>query len=192
MMFFVSACLSVGAFIIDRKEGFWNKSLLAGVSTLEILLSHVIIHIVFVLVQVVEYLILIALIYQESNHGNYFMLAILLSLLGLSGLFFGLMLSCICTEYKHAILVMFGISQPMTVLIGMLWPLEGMPTFLRYFAYTMPFTLPSISLKNVIIKEYSVVHSSVITGYCVATIWTVSEIYLCIKILKTKKYSRNS
>lgn len=39
-----------------------------------------------------------------------------------------------------------GAFYPMIVLCGLLWPLEGMPQFLRDFALLLPFTIPTISV----------------------------------------------
>lgn len=75
---------------------------------------------------------------------------------------------------------------------GMFWPLEGMPTILKYISYCMPFTLPAISVRNIMAKGYSFFEPSVLTGFGVVLIWTVAGIYLGIKTLKLRKYSRNS
>lgn len=74
----------------------------------------------------------------------------------------------------------------------MFWPLEGMPAILRYVSYLMPFTLPSISVRNVMAKGYSFLEPSVLTGFGVVTIWTVLGVFLGLKTLQTKKYSRNT
>lgn len=191
-MFFITATLTVGVFIQDRREGFWNRTLLAGVTTYEMLLAHVMIHSVLVAIQIFEYVVLITMIFDGADHGSHYTVVLILLLLGLAGMFYGFLLSCICADFMQAVMAMFGISQPMIALAGMLWPLEGMPTALRYFSYTMPFTLPSISLKNIVMKGYSILHPTVLIGLIIAGIWTVAGIYLGIRVLRTKKYSRNT
>lgn len=39
-----------------------------------------------------------------------------------------------------------GAFYPMIVLCGLLWPIEGMPQYLRDFALLLPFTVPTISV----------------------------------------------
>lgn len=192
MLFYIAAGLTVAVFIHDRKEGFWNRTLLAGVSTVEMMIAHISVHSIVILIQLLEVIVLVALIFDTENHGSYFTVVLILALLGLSGMFFGLLLSCICADFMQANLVMTGISQPMIVLAGMFWPLEGMPAILKYISYTMPFTLPAVSMTNIMAKGYSIFHPSVMKGLGVVGIWTVAGVYLGLKALKLRKYSRNT
>lgn len=74
----------------------------------------------------------------------------------------------------------------------MFWPLEGMPAILRYISYLMPFTLPSISVRNIMAKGYSFFDESVLIGIGVVLIWTVAGVLLGLKALQLRKYSRNT
>lgn len=210
MIFYIAAGVTVAIFIHDRKEGFWNRTLLAGVNSAEMMLAHIMIHTVILLIQVFEVIVLVGLVFQSENHGSFFIVTLMFALLGWSGIFFGLLLSCLCDNFMVANLVMTGVSQPMIVLagelkfhnyfyldnksltLGMFWPLEGMPAILRYFSYLMPFTLPSISVRNVMAKGYSFFEPSVLLGFGVVTAWTAMGVFLGLKTLERKKYSRNT
>lgn len=74
----------------------------------------------------------------------------------------------------------------------MFWPLEGMPAILRYVSYMMPFTLPSISVRNIMAKGYSFFDESVLIGFAVVGIWTFAGVFLGLKALQMRKYSRNT
>lgn len=75
---------------------------------------------------------------------------------------------------------------------GMFWPLQGMPMFLQYVSYCMPFTLPSIAVRNIMMKGYSFFHPSVLIGASIVTGWAFFAVFLGLQGLKRKKYSRNT
>lgn len=153
--------MTVAAFIYERKEGFWNRTLLAGVSTKELFIAHLIVFVTILLIQLVEVVALLILVFDAGHHGGFITVAILIALLGCSGIFFGLWWSCICTTFMEANILMTGISQPMIVVSSMFWPLEGMPWGVRMFSYMTPTTLPSVSVRHIIEKGYSITHPSV-------------------------------
>jgi ABC-type multidrug transport system permease subunit len=74
----------------------------------------------------------------------------------------------------------------------MFWPLEGMPLALRYFANTLPFTLPAEAVRNIMAKGHHFTDSSVLIGFGVVLAWTAAGIVLGLKALQMKKYSRNT
>lgn len=119
MVFYIAAGLTVAVFIYDRKQGFWNRTLLAGVQTSELMLAHIMIQSGILAIQLIEVIVLVSFVFNTpENHGSFFVVILILALLGWSGMFFGLLLSCICTDFMQANLVMTGMSQPMIVLAG--------------------------------------------------------------------------
>jgi ABC-type multidrug transport system permease subunit len=73
------------------------------------------------------------------------------------------------------------------LILGIFWPLEGMPEYLQYIAYLLPFTLPSRSVRNILAKGWSISDPTVIAGYGITTIWIVVLLILCLIGLKIKK-----
>lgn len=182
----------MAAFIYERKEGFWNRTLLAGVTTKELMIAQLIVFIIILAIQLIEVVSLLLLIFDTGNHGSYFTVALMIALLGCSGIFFGLWCSCVCTEFIEANLLLTGISQPMIVVSSMFWPLEGMPYGIRMLSYLTPATLPSISVRNIIEKGYSITHPTVLLGFLVLIVWVLVAAFLGFRTLEKKKYSRNS
>lgn len=118
MLFYLSAGLTVAVFIHDRKEGFWNRTLLAGVSAAEMMVAQICIFSIVMFVQLLEVTILVGLVFDTATQGSFTIVILILALLGFAGMFFGLMMSCVCTDFMQANLLMTGISQPMIVLAG--------------------------------------------------------------------------
>lgn len=211
MMFYIAAGLTVAIFIADRKEGFWNRTLLAGVTLKELMLVHILTHSIVLLLQLLETIFLIAFVFGAENKGSNIAVLFLLMMLAYAGMFFGMLLSVECNDLREANFVLTGIATPMVVLagklfyclptskylclylfLGMFWPLEGMPWFLQYVSLCMPFTLPSISVRNIMFKGYSFFHPSVLIGAAIVTAWAVFAVLLGLKGLHRKKYSRNT
>lgn len=118
MMFYIAAGLTVAIFIADRKEGFWNRTLLAGVTLKELMLVHVLTHSVVLIIQLVETIILIAFVFGAENKGSNVAVIFLLMMLAYSGMFFGILLSVECNDLREANFVLTGIATPMVVLAG--------------------------------------------------------------------------
>ena len=119
MLFYMAAGLTVVVFIQDRKEGFWNRTLLAGVTAAEMMVSQISINCLVMFVQLLEVVVLVGLVFETESRGSFYIVVLIFALLGFAGMFFGLLLSCLCTGYMQANLLMTGISQPMIVLAGM-------------------------------------------------------------------------
>lgn len=81
----------------------------------------------------------------------------------------------------------FIILLKFKIFLGIFWPLEGMPTYLQYVAFLLPFTLPSVAVRDILSKGWTFAHSSVIAGYGITTIWIVVLLTLCLIGLKIKK-----
>jgi ABC-type multidrug transport system permease subunit len=192
MTFFVACALSVAGILAERKEGFWNRTLLAGVSTLELMSSHTIISVTILLIQLVEIMTLLTLVFNTHNQGSFFAILLMMGLLGCGGLFFGILVSCVCSTFMQANLLVTGISQPMTVLSGMFWPVEGMPVFLRVLSFATPTTYAGISLRNIIEKGYTISHPSVYNGYLILISWMIVCIIIGLFTLEKRKFSRNT
>lgn len=118
MMFYIAAGLTVAIFIADRKEGFWNRTLLAGVTLRELMLVHVLTHSVVLIIQLVETILLIAFVFGAENKGSNATVIFLLMMLAYAGMFFGILLSVECSDLRDANFVLTGIATPMVVFAG--------------------------------------------------------------------------
>lgn len=108
MMFYIAAGLTVAIFIADRKEGFWNRTLLAGVTLKEMMLVHVLTHSVVLVLQLVETIFLIFVVFGAENKGSHVAVIFLLMMLAYSGMFFGILLSVECNDLREANFVLTG------------------------------------------------------------------------------------
>lgn len=80
-----------------------------------------------------------------------------------------------------------GITFPLIFLSGYFWPLEGMPTYLRYFAYITPATYSVESLNNIVFKGWSISHFEVYKGFLTSSGFTLFFTILSILCIKYEK-----
>lgn len=187
MIFFLATLITSTIFITDRLEGIWNRTLVAGILPGEMLLAHIICQTVVMLIQCVEIVCLATFIFGTENNGDNLTVILLLFLLGFSGMLYGLFISIFCDSHTMANFMATGSFYPMIILCGIFWPLEGMPDYLQYTSYVLPFTLPSIAVRNILSKGYTIATYSVISGYGITIVWIVVLLILCLIGLKIKK-----
>ncbi|KAJ2941532.1 hypothetical protein O0L34_g14584 [Tuta absoluta] len=187
IIFFLPAIVTSNLMIADRLEGVWERSAVAGVKPKEMLYVHIALQTAVIVLQTLEMLALAFGGYDLPSRGSIATSGFLLFLQGLSGMCYGFLLSIYCNSYTLSFFVSTGSFYPMILLCGILWPLEGMSDGLRYIALTLPFTIPSKSLRDIMEKGYTLADPSVYQGFLVTIAWIVITLALCLLRLKLKK-----
>lgn len=188
IIYFLSAVVTSTLMITDRLEGVWERSAVAGVKAREMLNVHIMLQSTIIIMQTAEMMALAFIGYGVPSEGSKLVCAILLFLQGICGMCYGFLLSVYCPSHTIAFFVATGSFYPMILLCGILWPLEGMSTTLRYIALTLPFTIPSKSLRDITEKGASITEPSVYNGFLTTIAWiviTLALIYLRLRLKKT-------
>lgn len=106
--------------ISDRMEGVWDRSIVAGVTTIEIMLTHLITQFVLILLQVVEVFFIFFVIFKFEYIGSLWSAIFITILQGLAGMCFGFWISVISENHNLANMASTGSFYPMIVLCGKL------------------------------------------------------------------------
>ncbi|XP_058807804.1 ABC transporter G family member 20-like isoform X2 [Phymastichus coffea] len=178
--FFLATAVSSSIIIADRAEGVWDRSLVQGVTTSAILFSHIITQFLMIIIQVTVVLVITFAYFQLSCRGNFGMVIVLVLLTGIGGMCYGFLISVLCTSHTVANFVSTGSFYPIILLCGAVWPVEGMPPFLRYVSYFMPTTVPSFALRGLLDKGYSISDPEVYSGFLVTIGWISTFVTLCL------------
>ncbi|KAK4875923.1 hypothetical protein RN001_012345 [Aquatica leii] len=187
VIFFMSITNTVDTIISDRVGGLWDRSLVAGVTTVEILLAHFITQLVIVLIQVLELMILTFFIYKIKYEGNFLEIMVILLAGGVCGMTYGFFVSIICTNHSRANFLTTGCFYPVILISGVIWPLEGMSKVLQYCAFSFPIALPTQSLRNIISKGWNFANFEVSFGFGVQVIWIIILGLICVCQLKSTR-----
>ncbi|KAH8265045.1 hypothetical protein KR038_004913 [Drosophila bunnanda] len=186
MVFFLATLMTAAVFISERMDGIWDRTLLAGVSATEMLWAHLLTQLIIMALQSFEVIMYIGLVFDTYNNGDTVTLIGLLTLTAFCGMLFGLFISVFCKSHTEANFVATGAFYPMIILCGLLWPLESMPQLLQDLVMVLPFTIPSISARNVIEKGWGITNAKVYNGFLVMTAWTIIFFVLCLIGIRRK------
>ncbi|KAF5304501.1 hypothetical protein FQA39_LY19001 [Lamprigera yunnana] len=131
--FFLSAGLTAVAMLIERNEGILERSLVLGVTAVELLTSHVISEFVLVIVQIITVIACGLYIFQMAMNGSLLLLLVFTISTGFCGMWYGFSLSCTCEKETTAAYILMGSFLPMLLVCGIVWPIEGMNYVLQLF-----------------------------------------------------------
>lgn len=81
--------LTALAFILERRDGLFERSLVAGVDTFQILIAHALTQIIVMIVQILLVLVFTFLVFDIPSRGPFIWVILLLLLQGCTGMAFG-------------------------------------------------------------------------------------------------------
>ncbi|XP_049823696.1 ABC transporter G family member 20 isoform X3 [Aethina tumida] len=187
IVFFLAVALTSSALIIERMEGLLDRSWVAGVSPGEILFSHVVTQFVVMCGQTALVLIFMILVFKVESNGDIIVVIILTILQGLCGMCFGFVISAICELERNAIQMALGSFYPTLLLSGIIWPIEGMPMFLRGISTFLPLTLATSSLRAMMTRGWPFTQPVVYYGFISTIAWIVIFLSISLMVLKLKR-----
>lgn len=209
-LFFMASCLISFIFLDDRNSGSWNRVLLSGLTTSEVIASHVIIQTVVLLIQLIQTMAVVLFYFEHLQLEQIIILIAIFVACQYCGLFFGMCVSCISGTIMKTQFALTGLVLMMILItgayctfrfflkfyinfirffIGIAWPTEGMVHILRFVTNFTPFTLPSVSIRNVITKSYGFKDLATSIGIGVPLVWTLLSIVGVVIILKKRKFN---
>ncbi|KAF5281792.1 hypothetical protein FQR65_LT14539 [Abscondita terminalis] len=148
--FVIGLILTAWAMLVERNEGSLERTLVVGINTTELMLSHVIVQFVVVIAQMLLTMTCIFAGFGMTAKGSLVLAAILLFLTGFSGLCFGLLISCLCNSLVGITLIAMGTYFTVILTSGLIWPIEAMHPWLKMFAVLFPLTQPTQSLRSIL------------------------------------------
>lgn len=187
IIFFLSVALTSGAMLLERNEGLLERSLVSGVTGPEILFGQVTTQFVVMVGQTVMVLIFTFAVFKVTCEGNLGWVTVLTILTGLCGMCFGFVIACFCENERSATYVAMGSFLPIVMLCGIIWPVEGMHTVLRYISFVLPLTKSTESMRAMLARGWDIAEPTVYYGFIATFIWITIFLTLAILLIKFKK-----
>lgn len=187
IIFFLAVALTSGAMLIERNEGILERSLVCGITGIEILTAHVITQFVVMLGQSVMVLFVALLVFPITNEGEVLWIVILFVLNGTCGMCYGFVVSCVTDSERNATYLALGSFLPFVMLCGIIWPVEGMNTVLKTISFFLPLTLSTESLRSILARGWSIYEPTVYYGFISVLVWIIVLMNASILLLKFKK-----
>ena len=185
--FLAAVALTALAFVMERKEGLLERSLVAGVTSYEFLLSHVLTQLCVLVVQVILLLIFTFLVFEIPSEGPFIWVILLTLLQGSCGMAFGLMISALCKEENSATMLALGSFYPNLLLSGTVWPVQAMPDAMRYISCILPQTIPIESMRYILSRGWDTSYPEVAIGFGITIAWTTFFLVAAVIIFQMKK-----
>jgi ABC-type multidrug transport system permease subunit len=165
--------LTALAFILEKRDGLLERSLVSGVTTSQILVAHASVQVLVMIIQIALVLAFTFVVFEIPSHGPFFWVILLILLQGCTGMSFGLLVSALCEEENTAVMMLVGTFYTNLILAGIIWPLEAMPRWLRWFSYAQPQTLPTETLRNILSRGWGISETGVYVGFLVTIGWLI-------------------
>eukprot|EP00041_Stephanoeca_diplocostata_P023505 m.579068 g.579068 ORF g.579068 m.579068 type:complete len:963 (-) comp22311_c0_seq1:316-3204(-) len=159
--------LTAIAFVQDRKEGLLDRCWAAGVRPTEIMLAHLCTQFTVLAVQVALMLLIALVAFSLPMRGELVFVVLLMLLLGLTGMAYGLLISALASTEVDAMHIALGTFFPSMLLSGIIWPLEGMATGLRYVSYVLPTTWAAEAMRSIMLRGWAFDQEPVWAGFAV-------------------------
>ncbi|XP_076032357.1 ABC-type transporter snustorr [Oratosquilla oratoria] len=185
--YFMALGLTALSFIVEQKEGLLNRSWVAGVRPVEVMLAHILTQMVVMLVQIALILIFMFGVFDIPCKGSMLWVIFLAILQGLCGMTFGLMVSVVSDNETTAMQLALGTFYPILLLSGIVWPIEGMPRVLRYISYILPQTYACDAIRAILYRGWDITYSVVWIGYLTTVFWLFAHLAIAAVVLKFKK-----
>lgn len=165
--------LTALAFILEKRDGLLERSLVSGVTTSQILLAHASVQVLVMTIQISLVLAFTFFVFEIPSNGPFFWVVLLILLQGCTGMGFGLLVSAVCDEENTAVMMLVGTFYTNLILAGIIWPIEAMPKWIRWVSYAQPQTLPTETLRNILSRGWGIGETGVYMGFAVTIGWLV-------------------
>uniref|UniRef100_A0A8D9E369 ABC transporter G family member 20 n=1 Tax=Cacopsylla melanoneura TaxID=428564 RepID=A0A8D9E369_9HEMI len=169
--FYLPMIFTVGAILMEKMAGLLERSLVAGITIPEVILSHIVVQLVILAVQTAIMIFVLFVLFDNPLIGSIPWALTLLLTIGLAGMCYGFMVAIMCDTDTAATFMGLGTFFPLAMLSGMIWPLEGMHWILRSVGWALPLTLPTEAFRGISARDWPITHPTVYKGFFSSLGW---------------------
>ncbi|CAG9856407.1 unnamed protein product [Phyllotreta striolata] len=187
MIYFMGVIMTCTIILDEKIEGIWERSIVAGVTSLELSLSHLVFQTTFMVLMALELMAIVFFCFQQPYNGSLWLIFGIIYLQGLAGVVLGFGISVVSNNHVTANVIVSGIFNPLVLVSGMMWPAEAINKYLLMFAKCLPLNLPTTALRYIIKKGLSFSDTDVLAGFGMLGIWILILAALSISYIKWKR-----
>jgi len=175
------------AYIKDKKQGTLDRSMVAGVTTFDVLIAFMVTEGSLIVFQSLISFVILVFAFNLVIQGSSILFLVLCLLTGITGLSLGFLIAMIVDEEMEAVIIALELYAPIMILSGIIWPLEGVNVIVLYISRCLPCTLATESIRSIVSRGWGFTHSHVYPGFLVLIGWSV----LCWILTAVVHRSRN-
>ncbi|KAG5670619.1 hypothetical protein PVAND_000868 [Polypedilum vanderplanki] len=158
---------SVIAIIQSRVDGIWNRSLLNGVQTSEIIIAYLIQYSCYAIITSIELILSLKFIFQIEIIGNVWLAFTLIFINAMNVFLFGFNVSIISKDVTIAGYTGIGLLVILNSLSGIIWPIQGISKWIQPLQYFFPISLTCTALHGIVFKGYEILQKNVLEAFVV-------------------------
>ncbi|CAG2166561.1 unnamed protein product [Oppiella nova] len=172
----------------ERKDGLFERSLIAGVSHHLVLVSHLCTNFVISLVQILLMYGTAFWVFDEvNNNGSGCLIVAYLTTEALNAITSGLLISAALKEEYHCLIILGFLCAPQLFTSGMFWPLESLDRYLRYANLCSPLAIPVETMRNIILRGWQFSNSNILFGFGVNLVPSVLFLIMALFIFRYRE-----
>jgi len=171
IIFFLAVALTGEAFIAEKQDGLLDRSWVAGVLPIEVMLSHIFTQFIVLLGQITITLVFVFMVFKIPCNGPVGWIVVIAILQGFAGMCYGFLLSTVFSQQTTAMQCAIGSFYPILLLSGILWPVEGMPKILQKISWYLPCTAACQAMRDIMARGWDISDPSVPIGIGATSVW---------------------
>ncbi|XP_060879231.1 ABC transporter G family member 23-like isoform X2 [Metopolophium dirhodum] len=187
--FYFSSIYSVSIMLSEKMDGILGRSMFAGVTILELLISMFCISNILIVGHSFISIIIAYVLYPNPIilSSGIFMYVILVIIMSWIGFLFGLLAAGLTPTKFFGVHIMNGWALSQMLLSGGVWPIDGQTKLLRSVSELLPMRLAGKTMNDIALKGWTLDHPSVIIGTTATFAHAVLLLLVLIGLSKVKK-----
>ncbi|XP_054263076.1 ABC transporter G family member 23-like [Macrosteles quadrilineatus] len=165
LVFFMATSYTSTAVASEKNTGVFQRSLVSGVTKLEMNLAHTVIQLLVLLVQNCVLMVIIYTNIHNFMRGNILLASFLVILAELQGMLYGIFLASIIKKENHLTNTTVGTIMTLFLTSGMIWPIEGMVPALKFLVDYSPLTIAVEAFRSVSIRGWGLDNPRVFSAF---------------------------
>jgi ABC-2 type transport system permease protein len=152
ILFAITSILTATSVVRERERGTIEQLIVTPIRPWELVLGKILPYVILAFIDTFEVLAIGYLAFGVPIRGSIWLIVGSSGLLLLSGLGIGLFASTMANTQQEAMLTVWMTLLPSLFLSGFFFPLEAMPTLLRWVSYIIPLRYYLVILRAVMLK----------------------------------------
>lgn len=153
-IFILSTVLTLISFVVERRTYTLYRVLATPAREYDIVLGYSLSFSLIGAIQVVEIFLISIIAFDVKIRGSLILAVIVGSLLAVTGVNLGLLLSSLLRTEAQAPQVIPIVMVPSLLLSGVFWPVEAIPEVMRPFSYMIPLTYAVESIRSIVVRGW--------------------------------------
>jgi len=170
----------------ERKDGLFERSLVAGVGHELVFISHFITNCLLSAVQIVFLYLTGFVLFKNPNHGSLALTLGFFMLEAINSISFGLLISSLIDREIACLILVWFIAIPQLFSTGIFWPLESMENVLKLVFYFCPLSLPVETMRSIMLRGWHFNNVNIRYGVLSTIIPSIFYLVLALVIFKRK------